>query len=227
MRKRMRDDRGAGAQPLRRRRDAAGLPAAAAYHAFAGARRRVAAGPGAARRCRDPDRARPVARGRARRASQARPRAARARAAAAGHGRRLCRLDRARQRSGVRARGAGGGRGARSAATARAGRTIVLAGTDGAAPSALPRGSPATLAIALARIAELMDESEDVLVLYTTSHGAPFGLYYNDGDSGYGAISPNRLRGDARPARPRQPPADPQRLLFGHVRAAAAIGDAA
>ena len=73
------------------------------------------------------------------------------------------------------------------------GRTIVLAGTDGSAPSALPRGTPATLAIALARIAELMDKSEDALILYTTSHGAPFGLYYNDGDNGYGAISPNRL----------------------------------
>ena len=69
----------------------------------------------------------------------------------------------------------------------------MLAGSDGSAPSALPRGTPATLAVALARIAELMDENEDVLVLYTTSHGVPFGLYYNDGDSGYGAISPNRM----------------------------------
>jgi hypothetical protein len=73
------------------------------------------------------------------------------------------------------------------------GRTIVLAGSDGAAPSPLPRGSPTTLAITLARIAELMNKEEDVLVLYTTSHGAPFGLYYNDGDNGYGAISPNRM----------------------------------
>lgn len=73
------------------------------------------------------------------------------------------------------------------------GRTIVLAGSDGSAPSALPRGSPATFAIALARIAELMDKNEDVLVVYTTSHGASFGLYYNDGDNGYGAVSPNRM----------------------------------
>lgn len=73
------------------------------------------------------------------------------------------------------------------------GRTIVLAGTDGSAPSRLPRGSPASLELALARIAELMDESEDVLILYTTSHGTPFGLYYHDGDHGYGAVSPNRL----------------------------------
>jgi len=75
-----------------------------------------------------------------------------------------------------------------------AGRTIVLAGSDGAAPSALPRGTPGTLAVTLARIAELMDRREDAIILFTTSHGAPFGLYYHDGDQGYGAISPNRLR---------------------------------
>ncbi len=74
-----------------------------------------------------------------------------------------------------------------------AGRTIVLAGSEGSAPSALPRGTPATLAVALARIAEVMDRKEDAIILYTTSHGTPFGLYYHDADSGYGAISPNRL----------------------------------
>jgi hypothetical protein len=74
-----------------------------------------------------------------------------------------------------------------------AGRTIVLAGSDGKAPSALPRGSPGHLAIALARVGELMDKAEDVIVLYTTSHGAPWGLYYNDADNGYGAVSPMRL----------------------------------
>ncbi|WP_375428150.1 C13 family peptidase [uncultured Sphingomonas sp.] len=74
-----------------------------------------------------------------------------------------------------------------------AGRTIVLAGTEGAAPSALPMGSPASLSAALARVAELMDTREDVLVLYLTSHGAPVGIVYNDGDQGYGAIAPTRL----------------------------------
>jgi len=74
-----------------------------------------------------------------------------------------------------------------------AGRTIVLAGADGSGPSQLPRGTPATLAVALARIAELMNRQEDAIILYTTSHGTPFGLYYNDGDSGYGLIAPNRL----------------------------------
>jgi hypothetical protein len=75
------------------------------------------------------------------------------------------------------------------------GRTIVLAGSDGSAPSALPRGTPETLAIVLARIAELIDRQEDAIILYTTSHGAPVGLYYNDGDNGYGLISPSRLAG--------------------------------
>src|SRR6185503_17422284 len=74
-----------------------------------------------------------------------------------------------------------------------AGRTIVLAGPDGSGPSQLPRGTPATLAVALARVAELINRQEDAVILYTTSHGAPYGLYYNDGDSGYGLISPNRL----------------------------------
>lgn len=75
------------------------------------------------------------------------------------------------------------------------GRTILLAGTDGTADSRQPMGSPANLDLALARVAEVMDPLEDVLVLYTTSHGAPFGLYYNDGDQGYGAISPSWLWG--------------------------------
>lgn len=73
------------------------------------------------------------------------------------------------------------------------GRTIVLAGSNGTAPSDLPRGTPGSLALALARIAEVMDKGEDVVVLYSTSHGAPWGLFYHDGDAGYGAISPYRL----------------------------------
>jgi hypothetical protein len=74
-----------------------------------------------------------------------------------------------------------------------AGRTITLGGSDGSAPSPLPMGSPQNIEAALARIAELMNPAEDVLVLYTTSHGAPFGIVYNDGNEGYGAISPVRL----------------------------------
>jgi hypothetical protein len=74
-----------------------------------------------------------------------------------------------------------------------AGRTIILAGSDGSGPSALPRGTPNSLAIALARVAELMNKDEDALILYSTSHGAQFGLYYQDGERGFGAISPIRL----------------------------------
>ena len=74
-----------------------------------------------------------------------------------------------------------------------AGRTIVLAGSDGQADSALPRGSPDNIAAALARVGEVMDVREDVLILYATSHGAPLGIVYNDGDQGYGALSPYRL----------------------------------
>ncbi|WP_338152258.1 C13 family peptidase, partial [Sphingomonas turrisvirgatae] len=74
-----------------------------------------------------------------------------------------------------------------------AGRTITLAGSDGSAPSPLPMGSPQNFEAALARIAEVMDPAEDVLVLYTTSHGAPFGIVYHDGNDGWGAMSPTRL----------------------------------
>jgi hypothetical protein len=74
-----------------------------------------------------------------------------------------------------------------------AGRTIVLAGSEGSGPSQLPNGSPANLAVALARVAELMDKSEDVLVLYTAGHGLQLGLAYHDADQGYGVIGPQRL----------------------------------
>jgi hypothetical protein len=73
------------------------------------------------------------------------------------------------------------------------GRSVTLAGTDGVGESDLPMGSPGALAAVLARVAELMDVAEDVLILYTTSHGAPIGIVYNDGDRGFGAISPARL----------------------------------
>lgn len=74
-----------------------------------------------------------------------------------------------------------------------AGRTIVLANDEGASKADAP-GSPHTLALALARVAELMDRNEDVLVLYSTSHGAPnVGLVYKDLKRGGGVITPARL----------------------------------
>ncbi|THD34856.1 MAG: peptidase C13 [Sphingomonas sp.] len=73
------------------------------------------------------------------------------------------------------------------------GHTIVLAGTEGSGPSALPNGSPRNLAVALARVAELMDKQQDVVVLYTAGHGAKVGLAYHDGDDGFGIIPPERM----------------------------------
>jgi len=74
-----------------------------------------------------------------------------------------------------------------------AGRSLTLAGPDGRGGAPLAMGSPIAIETALAGIAELMDRREDVLVLYTTSHGAALGIVYNDGDQGFGAISPTRL----------------------------------
>ncbi|QIQ85911.1 C13 family peptidase [Erythrobacter sp.] len=73
------------------------------------------------------------------------------------------------------------------------GRTLVLAGPDGTRDDR-PHGSIEALALSLARIAELMDPEEDALVLYTTSHGAPYGLVFHYGDTGYGILSPARLK---------------------------------
>src|SRR5688572_27660262 len=73
-----------------------------------------------------------------------------------------------------------------------AGRTITLAGPDGRSAEH-PKGSLTALTVVLARIAEVMDPAEDVLVLYSTSHGATVGLAYHDGDSGYGILAPSRL----------------------------------
>ena len=73
------------------------------------------------------------------------------------------------------------------------GRSIVLAGPDGRS-GGLPKGSIRALMLTLAHVAETMDRNEDVLVLYTTSHGAPQGLAYHYGDTGYGILSPAKLR---------------------------------
>ena len=75
---------------------------------------------------------------------------------------------------------------------AATGHSVTLAGSDGVADSALPMGSIGNIEAALARLAEAM-EPEDVLILYTTSHGAPFGVVYNDGDAGFGVIGPLKL----------------------------------
>jgi hypothetical protein len=74
-----------------------------------------------------------------------------------------------------------------------AGRTLTLAGPDGTRDDH-PHGSITALVLALAHLGEVMDPAEDVLVLYTTSHGADVGLAYHYGDYAYGVLSPQRLK---------------------------------
>lgn len=72
------------------------------------------------------------------------------------------------------------------------GRTLTIAGPDGMRDDA-PHGSITALLLALSHIGSVMGEDEDVLVLYTTSHGSDLGLAYHYGDSGYGILSPAKL----------------------------------
>lgn len=74
------------------------------------------------------------------------------------------------------------------------GRTILLSAGPGALDKAIPHGSPANFETALGAVSAKMDAKEDVLILYTTSHGAPeSGLAYRDGNYGFGWIGPKRL----------------------------------
>ena len=80
-----------------------------------------------------------------------------------------------------------------SARYAAQGRTLTLAGPDGTRDEH-PHGSITALLLALDHLGKVMDPAEDVLVLYTTSHGADVGLAYHYGDYGYGVLSPQRLK---------------------------------
>ena len=73
------------------------------------------------------------------------------------------------------------------------GRSIVLAADEGT-ERGQAIGSPTNMAQALARVADLMDKQEDVLVLYSTSHGSPrAGINYRDLARGSAVISPEQL----------------------------------
>jgi len=73
------------------------------------------------------------------------------------------------------------------------GRTITLAEDEGG-DRAAAAGTPADLALAIDRAGALMDKKEDVLVLYTTSHGGPrSGLSYKHELYGSGVITPGKL----------------------------------
>ncbi len=75
------------------------------------------------------------------------------------------------------------------------GRTITLSAGNGAGKQANAHGSPANLWAVLAGVASKMNRDEDVLILYTTSHGGKkVGLIYKDGQSGFGMIAPNHMQ---------------------------------
>jgi hypothetical protein len=74
-----------------------------------------------------------------------------------------------------------------------AGHTLVLASDEGTDKGDAP-ATPAGLAHALKSIASLMNRDEDVLVLYTTSHGSPDkGLNFRDPMRGAVIITPSQL----------------------------------
>jgi len=73
------------------------------------------------------------------------------------------------------------------------GRTLVLAGDEGS-DQADAAATPQGLARALTSVAALMNRDEDVLVLYTTSHGSPHaGLNFRDPVRGDAIIAPAQL----------------------------------
>jgi len=73
------------------------------------------------------------------------------------------------------------------------GRTLILAEDEGD-DRAAAAGTPNHLAMALSGAAALMDRDEDVLVLYTTSHGSPrAGIDYKHPVYGAGVVTPAQL----------------------------------
>ena len=73
------------------------------------------------------------------------------------------------------------------------GRTLVLAQDEGSDSADAP-ATPGFLVRALGRAGQLMDRDEDVIVLYTTSHGSPdLGLNFKDPARGTAVIAPAQL----------------------------------
>lgn len=73
------------------------------------------------------------------------------------------------------------------------GRTVVLANDEGS-DKADALATPENLASALGSVASVMNRDEDVLVLYTTSHGSPdAGLNFRDPARGAAVIAPAQL----------------------------------
>ncbi len=73
------------------------------------------------------------------------------------------------------------------------GRTLVLAGDEGS-DRADAAATPGGLARALRKIASVMNRDEDVVILYSTSHGSPnAGLNFRDPARGEAVIAPPQL----------------------------------
>ena len=126
---------------------------------------------------------------------------------------------RARRRSGVQPRGAEAGRVLASRFDA-AGRTIVLANDEGSGQGRRA-GLAATAWRSRSRASpSSMNRNEDVLVLYTTSHGIARrrARFTAIPAAAPRIISPLAARGDARPARIQEPADHPPGLLFRAVR---------
>jgi hypothetical protein len=72
------------------------------------------------------------------------------------------------------------------------GRTITLTASPGSGTD--PFANPTNLSTVLGGVASKMNLKEDVLVLYTTSHGAPaIGIVFKDDPNEFGMISANRM----------------------------------
>ncbi len=74
---------------------------------------------------------------------------------------------------------------------------VVLLSTGGlrAKTDATPQGSIANLGMAMAGLSDKMNKDEDVLILYSTSHGAPEkGIVFKDGKTAIGFAAPALLK---------------------------------
>jgi Peptidase C13 family len=75
-----------------------------------------------------------------------------------------------------------------------AGRTIMISAGTGAGPQTGPYATSSNLSTLLAGVASKMNLKEDVLILYTTSHGSPgIGVVFQDKPNGVGFVSPTRM----------------------------------
>ena len=73
------------------------------------------------------------------------------------------------------------------------GRTLVLAAGQAGTPRRFPAASPSHLQIAFARVGQLIDPQEDLVVIFLTSHGGPAGMSLREARRLDGNLSPFAL----------------------------------